>query len=53
MFLQGRKVTHKNKYYNDGVKFHKRTDGGFDYFSKTYNRWVPSIFTPECKLIEI
>lgn len=42
--FKGKKVTHKNKFYKNGVKFHKKDDGKLLYFSDTYNKWVPSEF---------
>ena len=42
--FEGKKVTHKNKFYENGVKYHKNDDGKFLYFSETYGRWMPSEF---------
>lgn len=44
--IQGKEVTHRNKNYIDGIKFHKDKNGDIFYFSDTYNRWMPSTFTP-------
>lgn len=51
--LQGKKVTHKNKHYENGVKFHKSGDGSLEYFSYTYDRWMPCEFTPEGNLTKL
>lgn len=51
--IHGKQVTHKNKHYKDGIAFHITPCGDVSYFSETYNKWMPSEFTPIDKLVKV
>ncbi len=51
--IQGKEVTHKNKHYDNGVKFHKKENGDFLYFSNTYEKWMDNELTPRNKLVPV
>lgn len=53
MVYKGKKVTHKNKFYENGAKFHISLEGIIYYFSDTYNKWMISNFTSVNNLVKI